>query len=152
MKISQIILVTIFTIAAGCNSTVTKEDVQDDIADAQKATEEAAEETAEAIDTQKEYVEQQKSKMLDSLNARAEQIKAKMAELRNTANNSPNATVRANMSSSIDALESEQNQVLVSIEEVKNVEIDWEEAAETISKSIDKIDQELKKLEKSIQD
>ncbi len=148
-----VVVALVFTFTLwGCNQSLDKSDVQDKIEDAQEATREAKQETQEAVEAREEYTADYKKTKVAELDTRSKEIDKRIQDLEKTVKNSSNKAATADIQSAIIELQKEKQAINEKIKDVKALEAqDWSTSYEETNKGITRIEGELDKLSKSLE-
>lgn len=136
----------------GCSKPLTTQDVQKEIEEAREATAEAKEKTAEAIAAREQLYADYKETEIEKLEDRSSDIDKRIKELKKTSRKSSNKGAEGNIDSAIDSLEDEKLEIDREISRVNSIEEqDWSPSYERLNNSISQIENEITRLEESIQ-
>lgn len=135
-----------------CSGPTTKEDVKEDLRDANEAIEDAAEATEKARESKNDYYREHREEALRELTKRSNEIDSRISELAKTSQKSKNKDAIVNIQSAILTLQKEKDDLDKRFEIIKNREEDWSSSYEEINASITSIETELNKLNKSLEE
>jgi hypothetical protein len=144
--------IALSTVGCSSNKTLTRQDVNKDVTEAQEATQEAREKTQAAIQSREQYYADYRETRVNELENRSKEIDRKIRDLKKISKDSPNQQAVSNVNSAILALQDEKSDLNRRIENVKDLEAkDWSASYQEVDQAITRIERELNKLSQSLE-